>query len=114
MDNTLSRYLNISNYRPLSGSTYCKLPKELSNSKKGIINIPNSDNKCFLWCHVRYLNCEGKDLWRISRKDKEISKNLNYDSIKFPVSKKDYCKISVMNKININVFSYENEIIFPI
>ena len=42
---------------------------------------------------LRHLNCEGKDLWRISKKDKEISKNLNYDGIEFPVSKKDYSKI---------------------
>ena len=34
VDNILSQYLNISNYRALSGSTYCKLPKELSNNKK--------------------------------------------------------------------------------
>ena len=27
--------------------------------KKGLINVQNKDNKCFLWCHVRYLNCKG-------------------------------------------------------
>ena len=59
------------------------------------------------------MNWEGKNL-RKNRKDNEISKNLNYDNIKFPVSKKDYCKISVMNKININVFSYKNKVVFPI
>ena len=47
VDNILSQYLNISSYLPLSGSTYCKLPKELSNSKRGLINIQNNDNKCF-------------------------------------------------------------------
>ena len=56
----------------------------------------------------------GKNLWRIYNKDKEISKSLSYDNIKFSVRKKDYCKISVMNKININVFCYENKVIFPI
>ena len=92
------------------------MPKELSKSRKGLTDIQSNDNKCFLWCHVRYLSCEGiylwrisrKYLWRISRKDKEISKNLNYDHIKFPVSKKDYRNISVMNKINVNVFCYVN------
>ena len=93
VDNILSQYLNIRSYLPLSGSTYCKLPKELSNSKKGLINIQNNDNKCFLWRHVRYLNCEGIDLWRISWKDKEISKTLNYDNIKFPVIKKSIVKL---------------------
>ena len=80
----------------------------------GLINIKNNDNKCFLWCHVRHLNFKGKDLWRISKKDKEIGKSLNYDGTQFPVSKKDYCKISKMNKVNINVFRYENKVIFPI
>ena len=81
---------------------------------KVLINIQNNDNKCFLWCHVRHLNCKGRDLWRISKKDKEIDKNLNYDGIEFPVSKKDYSKIEVMNKININIFSYEDKIIYPV
>ena len=39
--------MNISSYRPLSGSTYCELPKELKNSMEGLINIQNNDNKCF-------------------------------------------------------------------
>ena len=61
-DYILCQYLNI--------SSYCKLPKELQHSKKGLINIQNNDNKCFLWCHVRYLNCSGKNLWRINEKEK--------------------------------------------
>ena len=24
--------------------------------KKGLINIKNNDQKCFLWCHVRHIN----------------------------------------------------------
>ena len=49
-------YINISVYSPLSGSTYTELPDESKNSVKGLINIKNDDNKCFLWCHVRHLN----------------------------------------------------------
>ena len=114
VEEIVSQYLNISSYLPLSGSTYRKLPKELQHPMKGLINIQNSDSKCFLWCHVRYLNSEGKNLWRMSREEKEVSKSLNYDKIDFPVSKKDYCKISIMNKININVFSYEDKNIYPV
>ena len=33
----LSQYLNLSNYIPLSGSTYIKLPKELQHSKNRLI-----------------------------------------------------------------------------
>ena len=43
----------------------------------------------------------------------KLSKSLNYDKIKFPVCKKDYNKIEVMNKINI-VFSYEDKIVYPV
>ena len=34
--------------RSLSGSSYVKLPVELRNSKKGLINIKNNDQKRFL------------------------------------------------------------------
>ena len=51
VDSILNQYLNISSYKPLSDSAYCKLPKELSHPMKGLISIQNNDNKCFLWCH---------------------------------------------------------------
>ena len=47
VDNILNQFLNISSYKNLSGSTYCKLPKELSHPMKGLINVQNNDNKCF-------------------------------------------------------------------
>ena len=110
----MNQYLNISSYKPLSGCTYCKLPKELSHPMKGLINIQNNDKKCFLWCHVRYLNSKDVKLSRITKEDQKIIKSLNYDGIEFPVSRKDFLKISLMNKININVFSYEDKIIYHI
>ena len=39
--------------------------------------------------------------------------NLDYEEIKFPVSKKDYCKIERQNNFCINVFCYENELTYP-
>ena len=51
-----SQYINISTYRPLSGSSYISLPEKLKNPRKGLINIKNKDQKCFLWCHVRHIN----------------------------------------------------------
>ena len=43
-----SQYINISTYRPLLGSSYMNLPIELRNPRKGLINIKNKDQKCFL------------------------------------------------------------------
>ena len=51
-----SQYINISTYRPLSGSSYMDLPVELRSPRKGLINIKNKDQKCFLWCHARHIN----------------------------------------------------------
>ena len=51
-----SHYIKISTYRPLSGSSYVSLPEKLKSLKKGLINIKNKDQKCFLWCLVRHIN----------------------------------------------------------
>ena len=50
------QYINISAYRPLSGGSYVELPVELRSSKKGLINMKNDNQRCFLWCHVRHIN----------------------------------------------------------
>ena len=42
-----SQYINISNYRPLSGSSYMNLPIELRSPRKGLINIKSKDKKIF-------------------------------------------------------------------
>ena len=51
-----SQYINISTYRPLVGSYYIDLPIGLKHPRKGLINIKNNNQKCFLWCHVRHVN----------------------------------------------------------
>ena len=104
-------YLNISSYSPLIGSTYIDLPNELKNSMKG---LKNNDNKCFLWCHVRHLNLVDKNPQRITRKDRELVSELNYEGINFHVSKKGYCRIEEQNKICVNVFCYDNKLTNPV
>ena len=54
-------YINVANYKPLSGSSYIPLPKVLNNSKKGLINLKNKDHKCFMWCHIRLINPQNKN-----------------------------------------------------
>ena len=81
---------------------------------KGLINIKNNDNKCFLWCHIRHLTLVKKHPERITEEDKNMIKDFNYKGIKFPISKKDYCKIKRQNNIYINVFCYENRLTYPV
>ena len=87
---------------------------ELKHARKGSINIKNNDQKCFLWCHVRHINPLKEHPERIKKIEKKIVCNLNYDEIESPVNKKDFKKIEVQNNICINVFGYENELVFPI
>ena len=51
-----SQYINITTYKPLVRSSFIDLPIELRSPRKGLINIKNNDQKCFLWCHVRHIN----------------------------------------------------------
>ena len=86
---------------------------ELKHPRKGLINIKNNDQKCFLWCHVRHINPVKDHTGRITRIDKDFANNLNCDGIEFPVQEKNFSKIEVQN-ICINVFGYENKLVFPV
>ena len=109
-----AHYLNVVKYKPIQGSSYIKLPSELRNSKKGLINIKNKDNECFRWCHIRHINPQKKYPQRIKKVDKPYVKKLDYSGIEFPVGVKHYNKIEKQNSININVFGYEKKQPYPI
>ena len=98
----------------MKGSSYIKLPQELRNSAKGLINMKNEDNECFRWCHIRHLNPQDIHPERIKKSDKEYINKLDYSGIEFPVTIKQYNKIEKQNEININVFGYENRQPYPI
>ena len=90
------------------------LPVELRSRRKTLINIKNKDQKCFLWCHVRHINPSKQHPERIKKTDKKITEKLEYDEIEFPMQEKDFSKIELKNNICINVFGYENGLVFPI
>ena len=84
-----SQYINISTYRPLSGSSYMDLPVELRSPRKGLINIKNKDQKCFLWCHVRHIKHSKEHPERIKKKlTKKLLKNLIMMELSFLCKKK--------------------------
>ena len=91
-----------------------KLPAELRSSKKGLINIKNDNQKYFLWCHVRHINPVKVYPQRITPKDKNRANDLDYVRVEFAVREKDFRKIEKKNNICINVFCYENKLVFPI
>ena len=79
---------------------------------KGLINIKNNDNKCFIWCHIRHLNLLKIHPERITKADKNTVNDLDYEGIKL-VSKKDFSKIEIKNTC-INVLCYENDLVYPV
>ena len=68
------------------------MPNKLKNSMKGLINIKNNDNKCFLWCHIRHLNPLKIHPERVTEADKNMVNDLDCKGIEFFVSKKDLKK----------------------
>ena len=105
--------IGISNYDPLTGSSYIQLPPELNNSMKELINIKNKDNECFKWCNIRSINPTNNHPKRINKQDKNIESTLDYRGINFPMKARDYEIIEERFNINVNVFGYENRI-FPL
>ena len=100
---------------PTKGSSYIDLPKWIKD-KKVIINIKNKDNKCFLWCILRYLYPKERDAEWIGDL-KKYEKSLKTKGITFPISKNDINKFENLNPDlpGINIFYLdEKECIRPI
>ena len=92
-------------YKPIKGSSYIPLSDFLLR-KKAIINMENKDDKCFLWCVLRYLHPVQKNASRINDL-REYENDLNFKGIDFPIRVKDIQKFENQNPNlpGINVFS---------
>ena len=102
-------------YNPTSGSSYIPLPDWISN-KKAIVNIKNKDEKCFLWCILRYLYPKERDEERLTGL-KKYEFSLNTKGITFPMKLKDITKFEKLNPglPGINVFSVnESKKFYPL
>ena len=72
-----SQYINISTYRLLPGSSYISLPEKLKNPRKGLTNIKNKNQKCYLCSHVRHINPSKEHPERIRKVDKKLVKHIS-------------------------------------
>ena len=95
-------------FNPAKGSSYIPLPDWISNNK-AIVNIENKDEKCFLWCILRYLHPREDNDYRLTDLKKyEFSLNTKLSNI------------SKFEKLNqslpgINVFSVnDNKKFYPL
>ena len=102
-------------YNPLGCPSYIPLPDFIMR-KKAIININNDDEKCFLWCVLRYLHLVERSVYRISDLQR-YENELNTQGIDFPVKVKDISKFESLNPTIpvINVFSVnQNNKFYPL
>ena len=106
--------IHLVEYNPTKGSSYIPLPDWISN-KKAIVNIENKDEKCFLWCVLRYLH--PKEIHEEKLTDlKKYEFSLNTKGISFPIKLKDISKFEKLNPSlpGINVFSNNDKIFYPL
>ena len=87
-----SQYINISTYRPLSGSSYMGLPVELKSPRKELINIKNKNNffySVMLDILIFQINIQKE----LKKTDKKFLKNLIMMGLSFLWKKKISTKL---------------------
>lgn len=99
-------------YSPIIGSSYMELPLKIRFSR-GIVNIQNSDQKCFLWSILAALHPVLNHAERVSHYQK-YEHELNMKGIEYPMSLMKMEKFEKQNEISVNVFGFEDGEIFPL
>ena len=86
IDSVIDHTINISKDKPLSGSNYIKLPKNVDHPRKNLIIIPNIDDILKI---VTYLYTVDHNAARIRKIDKEFEREFDFKCIKFAVKIRD-------------------------
>lgn len=111
LNEILQADINICQYKPLCGRSYIDLPRALKY-KRAIINIKNTDNKCFMWSILAQLHpvdskCHANSVHHYWHYKNELS----FGDIEFPVKVTDVKKFEHLNPtISVNVFGYEGHL----
>ncbi|XP_028414926.1 uncharacterized protein LOC114538015 [Dendronephthya gigantea] len=103
--------LSIAQYSPVKGSSYIPLPSKLK-TKKAIINVKNSDNKCFMWSILAALHPVKQNAERLHHYQ-QFQDELDLAGIAFPVTVDKIEKFERQNNISVNVLGFE-DVLFPI
>ena len=98
----------ITQFRPLSGSSYIPTPPSILK-KQAIINVNNHDNRCFEYAILSCLYPPKSNPLNVYSYTK-YKNTLNFDGIPFPVQVKDIPKFEKQNpEISVNVISLDPE-----
>ena len=99
-------------YSPISGSSYMMLPEKIRFTK-GVVNIKNNDQKCFLWSVLAGLHSVPHHPERQSHYLK-YEHDLNMKGIEYPVPISKAEMFEKLNDISVNVFGFEDGEVFPL
>lgn len=109
----LSIHLNTCSYKP-TGSSFIETPPYVAN-KKAIVNIQNTDNKCFIWSVLAGIHKQSVKP-HLVKQYKEYESELVTTKLKFPLSISQVKQFEQLNnKISINVFALDGKTcIYPV
>ena len=92
-------------YRPLSGSSFLPTPSHILN-KNAVVNVENTDNKCFIWSVLAHLHPAKRNPNRLYHY-KKFEKELNIDGLTFPLPVSEVPKFQKLNT-NLKINVHEN------
>jgi len=108
LDHVTDFTIVITQYRPLSGSSYIPTPPSIVK-KEAIINVVNHDKRCFEYAILSCLHAPKNNLTQACSYTKYLG-TLNFDGITFPVKVKDIPKFEKQNReISVNIISQDPE-----
>ena len=98
---------NVLQYNPLVGSSYKELPDFIKNTKS-IINIKNTDDKCFIWSCLASRKNVPKNAERVKQYEPFLNE-FKYDDKDMPMTINKISKFEKDNNVNVNVYMLESE-----
>ena len=105
VDRVSTLWLDIARYQPLRGGSYIPLPAAVRN-KKAVINVRNTDNRCFLWTLLAAMFKVAIHPERPSKYPEEDVFDLT--GIDYPTPISQISKVEKQNPLAINVFGWDN------
>ena len=112
LDRVLKMEVKTVPFKPMEGSSYIATPPEIK-SREAIVNIKNSDTKCFIWSILAGLHEQKVNPNRVNLY-KPYEKELKVDGIEFPMTVNQIPKFEKQNTISINVIAYDERELYPI
>ena len=110
LDYIINLEVNTVVYKPLQASSYIPLP-EFINRKKTVLNIQNTDQKCFLWSILASLHpIHWKNNPNRVANYIQYEHELNTEGLTFSVPIHQIPKFEKINNLSINVIGYDEEL----